>query len=206
MSLRLNRTGRIPPSDGVSHWRLPVGDVIIRGKGFDDLVKNVFEYKLRSNLPIGDIESDLDDYYCSRYPRFCQGDASTPSSHSTPHYNAQPLLNRVSMWVSSTAARMPRGGYSLVAVAEAERRAAICVACPRNRAWRGGCAGCSSITLQLTQAVKNLKKTPRDGNLMACEIAGYELGAGIWLPTEALPMTDTQRAEMPGPCWRKAIP
>lgn len=204
--MRLNRGGRVPPSDGVSHWRFPVGAIVIRAKGYDDLIKNVFEYRLRNNLPIGNIENEISSYYCAKYPRFCHAEASdsNPSAGAMAVISDQPLLNRVSMWVSATAHRMPRGGYPLVAAAEAERRAAICLSCPKNRAWLGGCSGCSSITLQLTHAVKGMRRTAKDGNLMACEIGGFELGAAIWLPTAGMPITDVQRAAMPENCWRKA--
>lgn len=196
--------GRTPPSDGESHWRFPVASgVMLRTKGHQPLIEAVFEYRLRNNIPIGDIERDISAYYCRLYPGFCHEEASDINP-ALPAVSSEPILNRVSRWASVLAHRQPRGGYALVAKDEAERRAAICAACPRqDNGWRGGCGGCSSVTLQLLQALKNLRTTPRDGNLGACSIIGWGNATAVHLPMSVLETTPEQQAALPDACWRR---
>lgn len=202
--MRLSK-GRSPPSDGKDAYHLPQPDgTVIHGKTIDALIRNVFEYRVRNNLDPGMIEEDIDRYYCTKWPSFC-AEAQTGLGKS-PKQQSQEMLNRVSRWASSIAHRMPRGGYALVMLSEAEKRASICAACPKNGGWRSGCGGCDATTLQIVQSLKQLKKTTKDGNLSACQIGGYENSAAAWLPTDALPITEAERAAMPVECWRKQIP
>lgn len=187
--------GREPPTDALSKWRFPQGDVVLRGNTKDELIRVIFEYRLRNNIDVGDPNADIDSYYCRQYPKFCV------QSDGMPSQNAEPMLNRVSRWAAAMARQMPRGGYAFEAQAEADRRAQICMNCPKNVAWRGACGGCSGSTLQLLQQVKSLKKTRRDGNLNACTVTGWENGASVWLPLAVLRVSDDQRADLPEACW-----
>lgn len=207
MRLPADGMGRTPPTDGTSHWRFPVGNgVMIRASGHDQLVERVFDYRLRNNIAIGDIAREISDFYCNQYPRLCQPEArdSDPTAGVAP---SEPILNRVARWASTMSHRMPRGGYELVGSAEAERRVAICAVCPKQDAsWRGGCGGCSAMTLQLLQQVKALRRTERDGNLGACSVIGHENSTAAHLTGESMPITAEQWAELPVACWRKALP
>lgn len=196
---RLNR-GRVPPGDGVATYHYPQGAVVIHGNTREELVRNIFEYRMRNGLAIGDIEADVDAYYCAKWPGFCND--SEPGTGKPPR---DVMLNRVTTWVAGAAQQMPRGGYEMTAADEAERRAAICTQCRKNTAWKVGCAGCSSVTSQLILAVKKNRKTSRDGSLMACEVGSWENGAAAHLPVTALPLHEALRAELPDECWRKAL-
>ncbi len=202
----LPRKGRTPPSDGTSHWRYPVAPgVTLRAKGWQELNEAIFEYRLRNNIPIGDVDADISRYYCELYPGFCHAERAD-TDPTVPRVSSEPMLNRVSQWASVAAHRMPRGGYDLVTKAEAEGRATICAACPKqDNNWRGGCGGCSSATLAILQQLKKLKSTPKDGNLGACSIAGWQNGVAAWLPESALAVSDAQKAALPPACWRKAL-
>lgn len=196
--------GRMPPTDGVDKYHLPVGGgVTIHGNTKESLIKNVFEYRLRNNIPIGDIDADIDSFYCEKYPSFCH-DEKAGIGKSTKA-KAQEMLNRVSQWASTAARKMPRGGWDLATTAEAERRAAICVQCSQNGGWRSGCGGCDAVTFQLLQGLKKMHTTGRDGNLSACRIGGFELSTAVHMPAEATPITAEQREQMPTPCWRKVL-
>lgn len=202
--MRLSK-GRSPPTDGIDAYHLPLPDgTVIHGKSIELLIRNVFEYRVRANLDPGNIEADIDAYYCAKWPAFC-AEAQTGLGKS-PKQQSQDMLNRVSRWASSAAHRMPRGGYPLVILSEAEHRAAICAACPKNGGWRSGCGGCDGTTLQIVQSLKQLKKTTKDGNLSACQIGGWENSAAAWMPADALPVSDADRAALPAQCWRKQLP
>lgn len=195
----------MPPTDEVDRYHFPVGGgVVIHGNTLDKLIQNVFEYRIRNNIEPGNIEADIDAYYCAKWPTFCHDDKAGVGLSATAQ--AKEMLNRVSRWISSLVHRMPRGGFLLVLASEAEERAIICAGCPRNGNWRSGCGGCDAATLQLLQQVKSLRKTSRDGNLGACQIGGWEMSSAVHLPSTCTPITDEQRAEMPANCWRKALP
>lgn len=196
--------GRQPPSDGTSHWRFPVADkVMLRAKTKQDLIDLVFQYRLRSNIPVGDVARDLSDWYCHQYPSFCHQEASDLNP-AIPMVSTEPMLNRVSRWASVLAHKMPRGGYELVDKVEAERRAGICAACrSQSLSWRGGCGGCSATTLQLLQALKKMRKTERDGNLGACSVTGWENSVAVHMIKENLEITTEQSSATPSHCWRR---
>lgn len=194
--------GRIPPSDGDDKWHFPQGKLVLRASGRDELTALIFQYRLNNNIEIGDIEREIDDFYCGKWPSFCHAEASDVDA-TVPRQSEEPMLNRVSRWVSATVHKMPRGGYPLVTAVEAKARADICIACKKNTPWKGGCTGCSASTLQLLQHIKQHRKTDRDGNLNACAIGTWENGAAIHLPVEALSLTDQQKASLPQACWRK---
>lgn len=199
MSLVLS-TGRLPPTDGESKWRYPQGSVLLRADDKDQLIQQVFQFRLRNNIPIGDVEGDINRFYCNRWPRFCQEDGVAVSTAQTESW-----LNRISRWAAKMVHEMPKGGWPLVSSDVAESRANICVNCRFNVGWRGGCSPCASQTVSVIQQVKQLKKTKRDGNLSACAIGGWENSAAVWLPVSALEATEDQKNRMPVGCWRKGV-
>lgn len=204
--MRLPRSGRMPPTDGVSHWRYPVqSDVMLRAKSQDELIEAIFDFRIRNNISPGDPEGDISRWYCAQFPGFCHAEASD-TDPAAARISTEPMLNRVSRWASVSARQMPKGGYELVPKAEADSRAVICAACRKqDSGWRGGCGGCSASTMQILQQLKKLRTTPKDGNLGACSIAGWANVAAAWLPVSALPITEEQRAALPEACWRKKI-
>lgn len=193
-------TGRLPPSDGESKFRYPQGAVMLRADDKEKLIQVIFQYRLNNNIPIGDVDGDVDRFYCNRWPKFCHADASdVPAQFQTP------MLGRVTNWVAGLRQQMPKGGFALVTSAEAETRAGICMNCKFNVPWKGGCGACAASTLAALQQVKQLRRTKRDGNLSACAITSWENGAAVHLPVDALEATDEQKARMPEGCWRKIL-
>ncbi len=164
------------------------------------LIKVIFEYRQRNDQPIGDIERDIDNYYCSRWPSACHGSATSTAPRR------ESLINRIARWASMTFRSMPRGGYQLVTAPEAVARGQTCVGCPRNIPWRGGCTGCSNSTVKLLLELKRARKTAIDGNLLGCDVGGWANDCAVWLPPSATPITDDQRQLMPARCWRKNLP
>lgn len=166
---------------------------MLRAGTEQDLTKLIFEYRLRNNIPIGDIESEINGYYCTKWPDCCTGLSS--ATHT------EKLLDRITRWVALMARGMPRGGYKLAEKEVAETRAASCHGCPNNKSWRGGCAGCSSSVATMLLSLRQMRKTSHDGNLLGCVEFGFENGAAVWLPQQ--PATDEQNARLPERCWMK---
>ncbi len=113
------------------------------------------------------------------------------------------MLNRVTRWAATLAAKMPRGGFTLVNQDEADRRSAICFHCPKNVPWKTGCAGCSATTSTLLAQLRQNRVSNRQGNLMACHITGADNLTGVHLPNSAWEVTQEQRDQMPAECWRR---
>jgi hypothetical protein len=171
----------------------------------EELLKQLIsEYRLRNNLPMGDLEREIDDYYCGKYPQICSKEAKDyfpdTTVQSAPR---ETMLNRVSRWAAWLKQKMPRGGYPLVVQATADERARICSACPKNVPWRGGCSGCSSAVLTLLAQLRQLRVTRQHTALMGCSVAGWENGCAVWHENATLELTGEQIAALPTKCWRK---
>jgi len=198
--MKLGR-GKIPP--GGWHYEKPP---IPRLEAINEegLMKLLFEYKTRNNLPIGDLEREIDDYYCEKYPSACHKEASDYFPQTgQPAPPREPMLNRVTRWAAYMVTRMPRGGYQLVSQAEADRRNKICAVCPKNVPWKNGCVGCSATTATLLTQLRQMRSSKQQGNLMACAVIGFDCVTGVWMPLESLPLTEDQVKQLPKECWRK---
>ncbi len=188
-------------------WRYPVAEgVTLTAMNEERLITQIHEYRLRNNIPPGDIERDIDTYYCTNWPEACQKEPSDylgPSAPASP--SREPLVNRVTRWVTTLIARMPRGGYPLASTAEVASRSLICASCPANKNWRTGCLGCSSNVAALLIQLRALRRTPHDSLLLACTFGGWANESAVHLSPAELVLTDQQKSEMPNKCWRKAL-
>lgn len=193
--------GKIPP--GGWHFELAPGHVI-NAINEEKLVAMIFEYRARNNLPVGDIEREIDDYYCKRWPEACQKEPSDYSPVGPSGERREPMLNRVTRWASQLAMRMPRGGFQIELKNEAERRAGVCFACPKNVPWKSGCAGCSQTTTTLLMQLRNLQITEKAGNLMGCEVCGWDNMTAVHLDPALTPLSEAQENALPERCWRRS--
>ncbi len=197
------KLGRVKQPPG--GWRYPVAEgVMLTAINEEKLTNQIHEYRIRNGIAPGDIERDIDTYYCTNWPEACQKEPSdyTPAAPRAPAH--EPPMNRLTRWVTSLISRMPRGGYPLVSAGEAARRALICASCPANRPWKSGCPGCSSNVSSLLLQLRALRRTPHDGLLFACTFGGWGNESAVHLAVDQTPITEAQRADMPEKCWRKA--
>lgn len=192
--------GRIPP--GGWHFVLEDGSRIDAATE-ELLIRLIFEHRMRMGIAVGDITRDIDDYYCSKWPEHCQKE---PHEYANVNIPRQPsdesLLNRVARWASILSRQMPKGGYGLVSEQEATKRAAICIGCPRNTAWRTGCPGCSSATASLLASLRNLRHLGCDGRLYACKVIGWDNATAVHLEKKE-PLTENQKQTVCEKCWAK---
>ena len=199
--MKLNRA-KTPPG----LWHFPVADgVTLHAINEEKLTAQIYEYRIRNGLPLGNIEIDLDNYYCTRWPEACHKEARDylPFKGLPGDPPREPMVNRIGRWVSSLIQRMPRGGYALVSTTEAARRANICAGCQFNQPWQLGCPGCTNNTKALCAQVKSLRSTPQDSILFACLHGGWCNDAAVYLSAGELPVHD--KAVLPPQCWRKAL-
>jgi hypothetical protein len=198
------REGHVPPGG----WHFVVADgVKLTGINKESLTKQIFEFRLRNNIPMGDIEREIDAYYCRQWPSACWKEPHE-QSHKAPAavVHKEPMLNRVSRWASTVLRKMPPGGAVLANPTDAHSRAKICANCPKNVPWWGGCAGCSKSTTTVLAQIKRMSRTPLDSQLHGCSVAGWENQSAIWFGPEYLEITAEQRNSLAPNCWRRDLP
>ena len=192
-------TGRVPPNG----WHYVIEGTTLTASTRELLVQAIFEYRMRRGLMIGDIQRDVDDYYCERWPEQCHKEPHEYIAGAAPVPSDEPMINRVTRWVSLMARTAPRGGWPMVADAEAIKRASVCLGCPMNTKWRGGCPGCSSSTAQLSVNLRGLRKIACDGGLHGCKATGWDNATAIHL--QKIDVADNQKKYMPDRCWAKNV-
>lgn len=198
------KLGRVKQPPGGWHF-VVAGGVKLTAINEEKLISQIHEYRLRNNIPPGDIERDIDNYYCTHWPSACEkepADYTGMPAQSSP--SREPLVNRVTRWVTTLISRMPRGGYPLIALPQVAQRALICVSCPANKPWKTGCPGCSSNVSALLIQLRSLRRTPHDGLLFACTVGGWGNESAVHMPVSELVLTDGQKNDLPTKCWRKA--
>lgn len=185
-------------------WEFPVAPkLMLQAVTEEALIKLVFEWRLRNGVTPGDIEREIDSYYCAKWPTACHeepADRMPGGAQLPPH---ELLSSRIARWITTIARAMPRGGYSLEDKDTAEARASVCHGCPKNVSWRGGCASCNQSTNAILLSVRQMKKTTRDGNLLGCLVCGSDVQTAVWLPKSTTPLTPDQHLQLPERCWMK---
>ena len=195
--------GHVPP--GGYHFEVAPG-VELKTSTHELLIKQIYEWRLRNSIAIGDIEKDVNDAYCNKYPERCVKEAHEMGGPHLAFTHSEPIGNRVARWASMLLHSMPPGGHKLVMQPEATSRARVCSECPKNIPWRGGCGGCSKSALTLLAQLRKTNRTPHDGNLMACGVTGWDNCTAAWCTEAQLPITEEQRAALHPKCWRKELP
>ena len=165
--------------------------------GTEDLLKvAITEYRIRNNIPPGDIDREINDYYCSRWPDSCFKDYARE-----PKVNGEALGNRVVRWATSMWHARPKGGHKLVPQDEANRRASICLTCPMNKQWQASCSSCMGSVNAVLSQIRGMKSNKHAGHLHSCSFMGWDNSTAIHL--ESLALTPDQLSRKPPNCWLK---
>lgn len=111
-------------------------------------------------------------------------------------------LSSVGDWVKAIVQKVA-GGEEYVSEEEANRRAAICTACPYNVQAAGGCQGCEKLAELLTPGMGK-RKTGYDQNLKSCACCGCFLKIATHFPLAVLESGDESVQELfpVAFCWR----
>ena len=132
-------------------------------------------------------------------PRFCrpteskrQPDPKPPEKRSISITDVRNFLLVVKEWLGTRA--------DFVSKEEAERRAAICAACPLN-VEATGCLGCSSIASMVTSIVGK-RETSKDAQLENCYACGCSNKAQVHFPLDVLAKGISPDMDFPEGCWK----
>lgn len=171
------------------------GGIRIEGTSFDDLVHRVRDFRISQGKPIGNPVAEVNDFICARDPTACQIAAAAKPK---PTSGVSPFGSRVVRWLGKISEAFQTAEKPLVSKGEAERRAAICLACPRQLSWRSGCGGCDSSARRLGIALRDGKEVSKGASLAGCEILSEDTQTSVWLR-----LAPAKNPELPDNCWRR---
>lgn len=170
-----------------NHW--------MGGITFGSLLGKIATHRQNNNIPIGDnLQAEVEDWICQNMEpvdrkQRCLNGPKYPKTIGWQHIES----------FLTTAVATAVGG-KLVSQEEAERRAAICAACP----LQAGLHGCSLCRTTLDALRKKLlqRSTSQDEKLEACGVCKCDNRAQVHVPIEALRAgSDKDYSDNPA-CWK----
>lgn len=190
----------IPPGG----WHFPIAPgITIQADSYEQLQQLVHDNRLRMGKPEGNIQYDINQYFCRRWPHACLPEAEdigyavpAPAVPETPS-------RAVARFASTLVRNMPNGGYELVTQSQANDRSHTCAFCPRQQEWKTGCSACSQATARSLLELRRLRNSPDDALLKACQFTGGENQTQVHLPLTALQLTPAILDALPANCWIK---
>jgi hypothetical protein len=197
--LTLARPNSTPP--GGWRWTDPNTLTLIQANTFDSLVKDAETHRRVNNLPpIPDIRIIVMDQICRRIPSELSHGATAGvvgsfKANPSPRNNALVAKFSISESLSRTLVLL-RAFRSQVSQAEAERRAAICLACPLNTQEQV-CYSCS-IKGTIDQWLGGSRTTGSDNMLALCGVDGTFSKAMVHVKAEY-----KANGGFPDGCWKK---
>jgi len=185
--------GMVPPRG----FRFNQGDVLLESYSEEELVNVVTNYRAENNLPVGDVQGDIERQICGQYPHSC---------HDVDHLeinivsNTRPtpqgeLLQDITAWASNLLRSTE--AISLVDDETAEGRSKICRACPNNANWRGKCAPCVTSAERICASVRQGRDTFSSKVLGGCHALRHDNRTAIFIEKEHL----STCADLPKECW-----
>lgn len=183
----------VPPKNGYRFIE-PDGTLII-GKSWGAVISRVQSYRRRNKLATGNAEKEVRAQACQNNPEVCSGETAEQREVSIVQHAS--IKSRVILWFSQMRKkRDSEGAIHFVGQVERDRRVAICVHCPRQESYPGGCASCKKAITAFQNDLTEHRHI--DARLRGCSSLGEDTGASVWI--------DEPRVEgngLPGNCWRK---
>lgn len=186
--------GMMPPNG----FHFPEGKVILRAGSLQELVSVVEAYRAENDIPYKDVEPEIHEYFCSRWPNFCHfydNEQALQQPFVSPV--AKPtLLNDLQAWSSSIINQQnePLG----VDAGVAEARADICKRCDHNVKWKSGCGSCINAVERTTAAIRSARDTTTSKTLGACNVMRHCNRTAVWLDKTAFL---NPASPLPKACW-----
>jgi len=190
------------PYGGQYVLKLPERGMVGHGNNFEALLRSITEWRKANSVPIGlGFAYEVEQVVCEKYAVECQNS----------------LLDKRVRRGRLTLAEVLRGtrvilafklaGSPYVEQAEAERRAAICAACPMNQDFPKPCGGRCGSLQEIVTAIVGSRKTLFDDRLKSCGICGCVSSAHLLMPLDILAKGVTsdmreQFAAVPN-CWKQ---
>ncbi len=166
-----------------------------RGDSWKHLQKVVEAYRLRAGYPVDDVKREIQDQVCGGNPSMCH---EVPDASEGPRVNAaSPFNNKILQWLAWALGRKRVNAWKAVSEDEALRRAAICQACPKQRALSQQCAGCLKDVATGRLALRDGNASPHQ-NLHPCGVLKEDCASSVHVE-----MAPSNNPELPAACWRR---
>jgi len=174
--------------------------VTITGRGsWESLIANLTEFRKRGGFPPGDPKTEIYQQYCNQFHEACVG--GTARAFQTLWTASGNFNNRVMNWLASIFSAVNRRQVGYVSNEEAQRRARICVACPRQAEFLKGadCKTCQADSVTLVKLLTQHRVQPGETPVLrGCNVLNEDTRASIHLDQPPV-----QRDGLPINCWRK---
>ena len=190
MNLQLSNPGLVPPGG----WRYTQSEseVLLEAPNFPELLKRVEAHRRANDYDLSPGWKDrVETEICAALNLDCLPRKEEPLKRVVKWSEVFSFVTTVSRWLTLN-------GGQCVEPKVAERRAAICAACPNNIPI-SGCVGCHSLTKLVERAIGKGRETSHDEKLEGCRICGCTLKAKIHVPKEA--MQGEKPLAFPDHCW-----
>lgn len=191
--------GLIPP-DGWHYMQKMADGRLVRVDGGtrDNLYDNVRDFRLANAIEVGNVIQDVDDFTCARAPTQCHGAGPSDiiQTYSGPQKGMR-FIDKLTGWGN----KMIRSAHisAVEPHEEAQRRARICIACPRNTEWRNSCGACVTTATRLFTMLSKGKIVKDVGDkLKGCTSFAHHNPTAVWLKAEAF---DGVGVDVPSNCW-----
>lgn len=179
------------PKDG--HFFTESDGTSIRADSWPGVIRRVAKYRERAGLPPGNPEAEVMEQACKRNPSHCVRDDPTRAEM----LKKVSLKGRILNFLASLRRMRDKTSIEFVDKPEADRRAAICAACPNNTPISEGCSSCKVALTEMRGDILG-RGRPIDSRLVGCVVTGEDLPTAIFLNQPTI-----ERPELPGHCWRK---
>lgn len=207
MSLRIRQRNVTPPG---GYFGIDPDHAEFRAEGgsIEEVVEKIQKHrKDRGMTPIKDLAAIIEDAICRKAPgNICIDDKGNPVA-GPRHVSTAGAIN-------ATAAAVKLSGQLNIRptnAIEANRRASICVACPKNVDI--GCKNCSGID-SILKGMRGMKgadgkpsmpETQYEARLMGCQMTGLLNPIQVYLGEAVLVKRATNRASIPESCWMRGF-
>lgn len=185
----------------------PASGVLLRGEEYGSFRKAIEEHE-KGNGYLRLTEQEIQNILCASLPLGATNCAAyDPNDSGAPQATRRVTINDAINFTQVIGAGIKNalaGGRSgFVDQAEANRRAQICLVCPKNVTVEG-CTSCRNLINWIAQVVGK-KTTPLDGSLNGCAVCGCELRTAVHveLDIQRKGITPEMDQEFIPGCWKK---
>lgn len=162
------KNGIVPP--GRWHYKdRPYGAFYSKEKLFEAETN----YRLENHIPVADVEGDITEWICEKWPNQCTGAGHLAADHPS---RQEKMVDKVARW----ATKWMKWGFPLVLPDQAEKRAKICLQCPNNVGWETGCGSCTSHANRSLALVRQNREVKDFKKLKACSMTGWCNRTAVW--------------------------
>lgn len=168
--------------------------VVFVGRNWRSVEKQVKAYRQRNNFEPGEPWAEIMTQTCGDTPGFC----GETSANRPPDSSGMSFNQRINEWMAWALGKKRLKAISLVSAEVTQARAAICAACPMQRALSQSCGACIRSIKAAREALLD-GSAPAFQNLHPCDMLKEDCATSVHLS-----LTPSNVPDLPANCWRRA--